>query len=201
MSRFPTKTTRVNYQDITNYVSVHCRISSRKVSMILTSFSRIIQEYISRGCDVQIDTFCTIEYVSRVSTIYKNYVITLDDILAQMEQQLTTCSEIDVRNVVFTYIQHLQHLIRTGKQVNLKGICYIRITENTKGELYFDTRISGVLKKPEQAHFYILDKNGVLSLAPLEAEQLRLSIILDDCILLPSKVTKSTPLKLKTLNI
>lgn len=201
MSRFPSKITRTSYQDIVNHVSIQSRVSFRKTGNILTVFSRCVQEHIESGWDVRIDTLCSLQYVSRIAPIHNNSVIDLEGILEHVGQQLEGYSPLDLRTVIFTYVKYIHFLVSTGKQVNLKGICYIRIVECGDDCLKFETRISGVLKKPEKAHFYVLNSNGELELTLHTHEDLRIKLLLDESLNIPADVVQPEPLKLKTLNI
>lgn len=194
-----TKQPRESYESILNYVATRCGFSYRRTSLILTEFSKIAQAIIEEGNNLQIDGICTFIYVNREGYIYKNPLLTLEDVIHRMKQSIGL-TENDIRRVVVIYCKRIQDLISNGQRVNIKGLCYIQPKEDDK-YVYCDTRISAVIKKPNNKSFYVMTDTGHLVVEQLKQEQLRLTIELSEHLTLPTKVLNPEPFTIDTVDI
>lgn len=190
---------RESYENLINYVSVRCGCSYRRVGKVLTAFSKAAQNALEEGNNLQIDGICTLHYVHKQKYIYRNSLKTLEDMVFLVQEQ-TELAEHEIRRILLVYCKRIHELIANGQRVNIKGLCYIKPTEQSEF-VACDTRVSAVIKKPHNRPFYLLTDGGQLLLEEVPQSQLRIALELSDQLELPTKVNNPVQFTIATVDI
>lgn len=181
---------KFDYQDLIQEMQIKTGYSYFKVRTMLKELSRLLQEKVSKGYNIECDGICKIYFTMTgqviLDDIYYDSEFQARDLAIKMNMDLIT-----VRNFINNYYTIIKTKIEQGYQVNIKSVCYItpKIKNNN---IYLATRMSPQLKKPEVAEFVIFknlhsSKSRIVS-EIVDGKKLRLAMSLDSQLNVPNRV-------------
>jgi|SRR5690625_1516648 len=191
------------YPELIDYVATRTGISKHRTWRVLKEYSKVLKESVKKGNSIEIDKLITITFTTKEGYIFENKVIDLEDQVEIVSDNLEM-SEIDVRNLILTYIRRIHDRVQEGYQVNIKGVSYVIPSKDRDGEIICTPRVSPVMEKPDVADFVLSTNQGNIILKELLGEELRFKIEVSEDLEIPYKIaTKDQKRKfeLKEINI
>ena len=115
---------KFDYQDLIQEMQIKTGYSYFKVRTMLKELSRLLQEKVSKGYNIECDGICKIYFTMTgqviLDDIYYNSEFQARDLAIKMDMDLIT-----VRNFINNYYTIIKTKIEQGYQVNIKSVCYI----------------------------------------------------------------------------
>lgn len=176
---------KIGYSELVEMLAKRVGQSDYKTNLFTKEFSKLLQDSLKDGKDLNILGICKIYFNNKSEGIIINndiigYKEQLDELVSRLDW-----SEVLVSRMLKEYLRLMKQKLEQGYKVNIKSILYIEPNEDYTG---YVTRCNPNIEIPENKYFMILEESGNKKLSEINNKRLSLRIDLDSRLVKPKKV-------------